>query len=366
MSRLRWLFVIARNSSFTYKGRAVDVKQVGRELGVRYVLEGSVRKAGSRVRITGQLIDATTGAHLWADRFDGELADVFDLQDQVTASVVGAIAPEAGAGRDRARSSASRQRASTPMTIYLRGMAAFYSFTKAEQCGGDRAVHPGHRARSALRRRLWHGGAMLSAAPGFGWVGDRDHEIAETRRLCRSAAEFGRDDAVALSAAGGTLIIVVGDLDGRDQPSRARPGARSQSRLGLAFQVARECLRRRSRKGDRTRRRCAMRLSPQDPQMFAMQFATALGHFFARRFEEASDWAETAQRNQPRFLVGACAAAASAAMAGRMPEAERAMAKVRELYPELRLANIGDLVTIRRAEDFELWSEALRRAGLPE
>jgi TolB-like protein/class 3 adenylate cyclase len=94
LSRLRWLFVIARNSSFTYKGRAVDVKQVGRELGVRYVLEGSVRKAGKRVRITGQLIDASTGAHLWADRFDGELADVFDLQDQVTASVVGAIAPK--------------------------------------------------------------------------------------------------------------------------------------------------------------------------------------------------------------------------------------------------------------------------------
>ena len=102
LSRMRWLFVIARNSSFTYKGRAVDVKQVGRELGVRYVLEGSVRKAANRVRITGQLIDAATGAHLWADRFDGTLDDIFDLQDQVTASVVGAIAPKTGAGRDRA------------------------------------------------------------------------------------------------------------------------------------------------------------------------------------------------------------------------------------------------------------------------
>jgi len=94
LSRLRWLFVIARNSSFTYKGRSVDVKQIGRELGVRYVLEGSVRKSANRVRITGQLIDASTGAHLWADRFDGAIEDVFDLQDQVTASVVGAIAPE--------------------------------------------------------------------------------------------------------------------------------------------------------------------------------------------------------------------------------------------------------------------------------
>ena len=94
LSRLGWLFVIARNSSFTYKGRAMDVKVVGRELGVRYVLEGSVRKVGNRVRITGQLINALTGTHLWAERFDGELADIFDLQDQVTASVVGAIAPK--------------------------------------------------------------------------------------------------------------------------------------------------------------------------------------------------------------------------------------------------------------------------------
>jgi adenylate cyclase len=94
LSRMRWLFVIARNSSFTYKGRSVDVKQIGRDLGVRYILEGSVRKAGNRVRVTGQLIDASTGAHLWADRFDGELANIFDVQDQVTARVVGAIAPK--------------------------------------------------------------------------------------------------------------------------------------------------------------------------------------------------------------------------------------------------------------------------------
>ena len=94
IARLPWLFVIARNSSFTYKGKAVDIKQVGRELGVRYVLEGSVRKAGNRVRITGQLIDTTTGAHIWADRIDGSLEDVFALQDQVASTVVGAIEPK--------------------------------------------------------------------------------------------------------------------------------------------------------------------------------------------------------------------------------------------------------------------------------
>src|SRR5262249_50338913 len=130
LSRYRWLFVIARNSSFTYKGRAVDVKQVARELGVRYVLEGSVRKAASRVRISGQLIDGSTGAHLWADRcFEGALADIFDLQDQVTASVVGAIAPRL----EQAEIERAKRKPTESMDAYdyyLRGMASFYQWTR--------------------------------------------------------------------------------------------------------------------------------------------------------------------------------------------------------------------------------------------
>ena len=129
LSRMRWLFVIARNSSFAYKGRAVDVKQVGRELGVRYVLEGSVRKAGSSVRITGQLIDTATGAHLWADRFDGALEDIFDLQDQVTASVVGAIAPKL----EQAEIERSRRKPTDNLDAYdhyLRGLAGVHEWTK--------------------------------------------------------------------------------------------------------------------------------------------------------------------------------------------------------------------------------------------
>ena len=128
LSRMRWLFVIARNSSFTYKGRAVDLKQVGRELGVRYVLEGSVRKAGNRVRITGQLIDTTTGAHLWADRFDGGLEDVFDLQDQVTTNVVGAIAPTL----ERAEIERAKRKPTERLDAYdyfLRGMANVHQWT---------------------------------------------------------------------------------------------------------------------------------------------------------------------------------------------------------------------------------------------
>src|SRR5262249_33107574 len=128
LSRFQNLFVIARNSSFTYKGRAVDVKQVGRDLGVRYVLEGSVRKSGNRVRITGQLIDTSTGAHMWADRFDGGLEDVFDLQDRVTTSVVGAIAPKL----EQAEINRSRRKAPDSLDAYdhyLQGMAALHQWT---------------------------------------------------------------------------------------------------------------------------------------------------------------------------------------------------------------------------------------------
>jgi TolB-like protein len=142
LSRMRWLFVIARNSTFTYKGRNVDLKQVGRDLGVRYVLEGSVRKAGNRVRITGQLVDATTGAHLWADRFDGELTYVFDLQDQVTVSVVSAISPML----EEAEIERAKRKPTENLTAYdyfLRAMACMYQWTRE---GNEEALHLFHRA----------------------------------------------------------------------------------------------------------------------------------------------------------------------------------------------------------------------------
>jgi TolB-like protein len=129
LSRIRWLFVIARNSTFTYKGHAVDVKRAGRELGVRYVLEGSVRKGGNRVRITGQLIDALTGAHLWAGRFDGLLEDVFELQDQIARGVAGVIEPALQAAEIR-RSTARPTNHLTAYDLYLRALAAFFPVTK--------------------------------------------------------------------------------------------------------------------------------------------------------------------------------------------------------------------------------------------
>jgi len=179
LSRLRWLFVIARNSSFTYKGRAGDVKQIGRELGVRYVLEGSVRKAVNRVRISGQLVDAATGAHLWADRFDGGLEDIFDLQEQVTASVVGAIAPT-GTGRNRTVE-AQADRESRRLRLFSARRGGCPSRDAGREQRGAAAFPPRHRTRPRVRVRLWPGGWVLYLAQSK-WL-DRKPETRGCRDI---------------------------------------------------------------------------------------------------------------------------------------------------------------------------------------
>ena len=212
LSRIRWLFVIARNSSFTYKGRAVDVKQVGRELGVRYVLEGSVRKAANRVRVTGQLIDVSTGAHLWGDRFEGALEDIFDLQDQVTASVIGAIAPQL----EHAEIERAKRKPTDSLDAYdyfLRGMANYYGRTREAINEAlplfYKAIELDTNFASAYGMAAW----CYAWRKINGWMTDRIQEIAETARLARRAAELGPDDAVALSRGAHALAYVVGDLD---------------------------------------------------------------------------------------------------------------------------------------------------------
>ena len=194
LSRSKSLFVIARHSTFTYKGKAVDIKQVGRELGVRYVLEGSVRKAGNRVRISGQLIDAATGAHLWADRFDSQLEDIFDLQDRVTISVIGAISPQL----ERAEIERAKRKPTESLQAYdyyLRALACVYRFAREENIEALKltkiaiGLDPEFAASYALGARCY------IQRKGFGWRIDTvAQEIAEARRLARRALELDKDD----------------------------------------------------------------------------------------------------------------------------------------------------------------------------
>jgi TolB-like protein len=206
LSRFRSLFVIARNSTFTYKGRAIDVKQVGRELGVRYVVEGSVRRSGGRVRIAGQLVDASTGAHLWADRFDGELTDIFDLQDRVTASVVSAIAPkleEAEIERVSRKPTGSLD----AYDCFLRGMAAFHNWTREANTEALALFYKAAELDPGFALAHARAAGCYARRKTAGWVADRDHDVREAERLARRAVELGRDDAAVLTSAGTALAF---------------------------------------------------------------------------------------------------------------------------------------------------------------
>ena len=362
LSRIRWLFVIARNSSFTYRGRAVDVKQVGRELGVRYVLEGSVRKAGSRVRIAGQLIDAATGRQLWADRFEGGLADVFDLQDQVTASVVGAVAPRL----ERAEIERAQRKPTGSLDAYdhfLRGMAGIHGWTREANAAAFAcftraiALDPNFAAAYAMAARCF------SQRKASGWVEDRGKDIAEAGRLARQAAELGVDDAIALGGAAMVQSYVIGDLDTAEglidralilDPNYAWGWLVSCWIKGWAGEpeVAIEHAAR------------AMRLSPTDPHTFTMRTATASAHFVAARYDAALAWAEQVAWERPGFLIAAIVVAAAAALAGRAETAERAMGRLRQIEPEMRLANLRDHWPVRRPDDLARWTRARSRPGL--
>jgi TolB-like protein/DNA-binding SARP family transcriptional activator/Tfp pilus assembly protein PilF len=365
LSRFRSLFVISRNSAFTYKGRAVDVRQVGRELGVRYLLEGSVRKAANRVRITGQLIEAASAAHLWADRFDGTPEDIFELQDQVTASVVGAISP----ALEQAEIDRVKRKPTESLGAYdyfLRGRAALH----------EGSVQ-GHKEALQLFYRAIELDPEFASAYGMaaycychrktnGWLADRQEEIAETERLARRAIELDTDDAVALSYGGFALAYVVGELDAGvafiDRALLLNPN------LANAWNVSgwvRVWLGQPEMAIEHLAR--ATRLSPLDPLTNRTRTTIAHAHFFAGRYDEAASWAAMTLREWPDYQTALRMAAASYALAGRLPEARSARERLQKLDPGLRISNLEDELGPYGQRDYVArYAEGLRAAGLPD
>jgi adenylate cyclase len=364
LSHMRWLSVIARNSSFVYKGKNIDIRQAGRELGVRYVLEGSVRKSGNRVRITGQLIDTSTGAHLWADRFDGAMDDIFDLQDQVTAKVVSAIAPKL----EQAEIERAKRKPTESLDAYdyfLRGMASLHQWTNESS---DEALKLFYRS---IELDADFAAAYGMAAWCFvwrkvnGWMGEPAKEVVEAERLARRAVELGPDDALALSGGGYALVFVVHDLD--NGPAFIERALLLNPNLSWALHSSGWT---KAFLGDPdaaiTHLMNAMRLSPLDPLSFRAEGGIAFAHFLAGRYNEAITWAEAALRQRPNYLAALRELAASSALAGRLPEARKAMAHLREIDPAMRVSNVGEWVPLRRPDDLNRLQEGLRTAGLPE
>jgi TolB-like protein len=364
MSRFRQLLVMARNCSSAFKDRVVDAKQIGRELGVRYLLEGSVRKASNAIRITAQLVDARTGTYLWADRFDGAQQEIFRLQDKVTANVVGAIFPKL----ERAEIERAKHKPTENLDAYdyyLRGMDKLYQWTI------DGISEALRLFRRAIEKDPEFASAYGMAAycyvqrKSYGWFTDRRHEFLESEHLARRAAELGKDDAFALTRAAHALFYVVGDVKSGaafiDQALMLNPNLAAAwyvsgwIRIMLGEpEITLEHLMR------------AGQLSPFDPLIFRIHAAIGYAKFFAGLYDDAAEWSEKAVRVAPDYLTGIRGAAASLALNGQLDEAHKLMAHMRKLDSALRLSNLRDLFPLRRPEDLARYAEGLKKAGLPE
>jgi TolB-like protein/class 3 adenylate cyclase len=365
LSRFKSLFVIARNSSFTYKGKAVDIKQVGRELGVRYVLEGSVRKAGGRVRISGQLIDAMTDTHLWADRFDGALEDIFDLQDKLAQQVVGAIAPEL----DRAEiKRASRRLVGNidAVTEYYRGLPNVHWPTSPKN--NDAAIQHFKNA-TALDPSFSpaYGGTAMCFVwrRSNGWPTDIASDDAQLLFFADRVKALDTDDAGALSGIGFALFHNKVNCDaGIELVNRA---IRSNSNFASAYN-ARGFLQVWDGGSDAAIAdfEQSMRLSPRDPFTFTAMIGIAFAHYNAGRFAEAADWADKSIRAFPYFIAGLSIAIMCYVGAGRLEDAQRVVGDFLRLSPgrgkqDPERQHWG----IRSPEVLMKFREALLKAGMP-
>lgn len=363
MSRVTWLFVIARNSSFTYKGRAVDVRQVGRELGVRYVLEGSVRKSGDRLRVTGQLVDTATGSHIWAERFDGVLQDVFDLQDKITASVAGAIEPKLQQAEiQRARNKPTESL--TAYDLYLRALGLFYDLTEDSLTEAlallDRCIAADRRYSSAYALAcLCHMNRKM-----LNWDLGGETEV-NGLQAAKLAIETGRDDPAALASAGIAIAHLGGNLEeGLAQIERSL-SLNPNTALGwwaggyVHFWLG-------DYESSIAYFHKAMRLSPLDPLAFRSYAGIGRPYFFSGRYEEAIAWADKALSVTPNFVTALQLKVAAAAMAGRSDAAQEAVRQLRAVRPDISIATILRHSPIRAQFQRDFFEAALRKGGLPE
>jgi TolB-like protein len=361
LSRNRAFFVIARNSTFTYKGKPVDTNQVARALGVRYVLEGSVRRSGSRVRVTGQLIEAASGRHLWADRFDGDLVEIFDLQDQLVTSVVGAVAPQLEKAEiDRVRRDMTGDLAA--YDFYLRGLACWNRWTGKDNAKALRMFKAAIAKDGDFSTPYGLAASCHHFAKANGWAASFDE--AEIARLVERAADIGTDDAVALCWAGHVHAYFFRDLDRAllliDRALELDANlATAWQRSGWVRGYAGDA------DGAIESLNKAIRLNPLDPRVFLTQSAMAFAHFIAGRDDEAARWAAMALRVKPNWPPGLRMTIASNAMRGQAEPVRRALNAYRHIDPEVTIAKLCGFYPFRREADRERLIAAMRKAGVP-
>ena len=361
LSRIKWLFVIARNSTFTYKGRAVDVTQIGRELGVRYVLEGSVRKAGNRIRITTQLIDATNGHHVWADRYDRALDDIFALQDEITMSVVGAIEPSLRKAEiDRAK----RRRPNNldAYDLVLRSLPFVYTGISKD---AEIAIP---LLENALKLEPNYGSAHAFMSwclhHRFTRGGRRQEDRTAAIQYAHAAIAHGNDDATALAVAAFVIAIDERDsvtalklFDRALELSASNIFALSGSAITLAWMGKTELAIERAQQ--------ALRLSPFDSLNWRSNHALAIAYFHIQRYGDAVDAARSAVDGNPGFSLLRAILAATLMRLGRVEEAKVAALAVLECQPSFTIRGLSYINEFEPAV-FKSFADAWRKAGLPE
>jgi adenylate cyclase len=362
LSRIKWIFVIARNSSFAYRGKAMDVKQVGRELGVRYVLEGSVRKAGNRVRITAQLVDTGTGTHIWADRYDRALDDIFGVQDELTISVVGVIEPTLRKA-EIARARRKRPGNLDAYDLYLRALP--FAFTAMPQ-DADRALALLDRAIE-LEPDYAAAHAMIAWCHEQRYLRGGLHEEVKQAALqhARTAIAVGGDDAAALATAGFVIAVTEYDYETATDAFDRSFALSSSSALALGFSsIVRAWRGDDATAVDHAER--AIRLSPFDPLLYVPYIGLAYAHFAAGRFVEAAAAAGRASQSNPKFSMPYVLHAAALANLGRGEEARVVADGLRKVEPDLTVSTAIRSARFANPEKNAELGDALLRAGLPE
>ena len=364
MSRFNQLFVIARNSTFTFKGRAVDVRQVAKELGVRYVLEGGVRKSGNRLRITGQLIDGATGAHLWADRFDGGMDDVFDLQDKITASVVGAIEPTM---RKAEIERAHRKPVENldAYDLYLRALPHVYAMRPEQNLLGIGLLNKAIEFEPTYAPALAHAAWCYEQRSTRAWPSASADDAETAIALARRALAAGSDDAVAMVLAGFVLIMVARDYRaGLDAVHRAvgrNPGSGFVNFMaGTALVFAgnpKDALALTER---------AMALGPLDPSFYMYLMVAGWAQLFCGHPAEALELSERSAGLNSEWDSTYWGLVPAYVQLDRLPEARAALAKFLSLAPGITVSRLRQLLPIRNQASLEMVLDGLRKAGMPE
>jgi TolB-like protein/Flp pilus assembly protein TadD len=362
LSRFRWLFVIARNSSFTFKGKAVDIKEVGRRLGVRYVLQGAVRKASGKVRITGQLIEAATGAHIWADGFERDMTDIFALQDEITLAVVSAIQPKLFQA-EIALTTRRRPEDLTAYDLYLRAIQQAVRSTRESLAEALRLVQraleldPGFAAAAALAGACHMENVLRSYAI------DPQFERKEAVRLMRLALSLDDHDPDTLATAALISALLVGDCEAEiemaDRAVALNPNSyHAWHRRGWVLKIAgqpEEAIRSFER---------AMRMSPVDPQQFTALTGMGFAFIELRRFDEAIVAGKKALRHNPCYPGPYRCLAAAFAHLGHDAEAREAAAGVLEFDPAFTIS--AWIARSQLSKTAKLMIEGFRKAGLTE